>query len=274
MLSRAGTLTVAVLTMIGIGEVDAQTSSAHATFEAFEVATIKPSDPAQANGARYIRMQSAHRFQVKNYTAEGLIAAAYDLNPRTISGEPGWAGSDRYEIIAETPGDLRPTYDDQMTMLRKLLEDRFRLIAHREPKEFSIYEITIAKGGAKLSPVAAPPDAPTNLTSTVYPGAGGGVDHLKLPARNVTLRQFASILQRAILDRPVVDRTGLTGRYDFDLEWRPDESEFGGTLPPAVDSDKPDFFAAVQQQLGLKIEAKRGLVAGLIIDRIERPSAN
>jgi uncharacterized protein (TIGR03435 family) len=220
-------------------------------------------------------MQSAHRFQAKNYTVQGLIAAAYNLNPRAISGAPAWAESDRYEVIGATPGDLRPTYDDQMAMVRQLLSDRFNLAFHREKKEFSIYELTVSKGGPKLKTSPSPPDESPNLTSTLYPAASGGIDHALLPARNVTMAQFASLLQRAILDRPVVDNTGLTSRYDFDLEWTPDESQFGGQLPPGPpDSGKPGLFAALRQQLGLNIEATRGPIEILVIDRVERPSEN
>jgi uncharacterized protein (TIGR03435 family) len=244
-------------------------------FSSFEVATIKPSGPDDAKTGRYIRMQSAHRFEVRNYTANGLIAAAYDLNPRAISGGPAWSGSDRYEIVAVAPGDLRPTYDEQMVMLKKLLTERFNLMFHREKKEFSIYELTVAKGGPKITESTAPFDEASNVTSTLFPAASGGIDHALMPAHNVTMQQFASVLQRAILDRPVVDKTGLSGRYDFDLEWTPDESQFGGQLPPgAPDAAKPGLFAAMQQQMGLRIEAARGPLDVLVIDRLDRPSEN
>jgi uncharacterized protein (TIGR03435 family) len=178
-------------------------------------------------------------------------------------------------VIAGTPGDLRPTYDDQMRMLRKLLNDRFDLKFHREKKEFAIDELTVAKSGAKLKPSSAPPDEPYNVTTTLYPAASGGIDHAVLPAHNITIQQFASVLQRAILDRPVVDNTQLTGRYDFELEWTPDASNFGGTLPPGPpDSSKPSLFTAIQQQLGLRLEATRGLIDTLVIDGLARPSDN
>jgi len=96
-----------------------------------------------------------------------------------------------------------------------------------------------------------------------------------LPARNATMGEFTSLLQRAVLDRPVVDRTGLTGRYDFDLEWAPDETQFGGEVPVAsADAPAPPFFTAIEQQLGLKLEATRGPVDALIVEGVERPSAN
>ena len=262
------------LAILALGAAYGQTN-ARPVFETFEVATIKPASSEDARAGRYIRMQSAHRFQAKNYTVNGLIAAAYDLNPRMISSGPAWAESDRYEVIAATPGDQRPTYDDQMVMLRKLLADRFNFTFHREPKEFPVYELTVAKGGPKLTPSAAPPDEPYNVTTTLFPAASGGIDHARLPARNVTMGQFASVMQRAILDRPVVDHTGLTSRYDFDLEWTPDESQFGGQLPyGAPDSGKPGFFPSMQQQLGLKIEATRAMIETLVIDHLDRPSAN
>jgi len=114
-----------------------------------------------------------------------------------------------------------------------------------------------------------------SLTSTVYPAASGGIDHVLMPARNVTMAQFAAILQRAILDKPVVDNTGITSRYDFDLAWTPEENQFGGQLPPGQpDSARPGLFAAMQQQLGLKIEATRGPIDILVIDGVQRPSDN
>jgi uncharacterized protein (TIGR03435 family) len=96
-----------------------------------------------------------------------------------------------------------------------------------------------------------------------------------LPARNATMAQFASIMNRAILDRPVVDKTGLSGKYDFDLEWTPDETQFGGQVPQGTpEHPKPDLFAALQQQLGLRLEATKGPIEALVIDRVERPSEN
>jgi uncharacterized protein (TIGR03435 family) len=237
-------------------------------FDVFEVATIKPVDP-DANAGRYIIMQGTHRFVEKAYTLKLLIAAAYDLNPRTISGGPGWIESDHYDIVAVTPGEVRPTHDEQMSMLRNLLTDRFKLTFHREEKVFSIYELEIAKNGPKLKASTAPPDDPPALISTVYP------QRIVMPARNVTMNDLTRLMQRAILDRPVVDKTGLSGRYDFDLEWAPDETQFGGEVPPAsAEAQAAPLFSAIQQQLGLRLEATRGPVQALVVDKAERPSAN
>ncbi len=246
----------------------AQSPAPRPKFDAFEVAAIKPVDH-NPKSSRYIVMQGSNRFVEKDYTLKFLIAAAYNLNSNAVSGGPAWIDSDHYDIVAVTPGEVRPTHDEQMAMLRNLLSDRFRLAFHREQKEFSIYELTVAKGGPKLKPSAAPPDDPPQTISTVYP------QRVVLPARNLTMGDLASLMQRAILDRPVTDKTGLTGRYDFDLQWAPDETQFGGEMAAAsTDSASPPFFTAIQQQLGLKLEATRGPIQALVVDSAERPSAN
>jgi uncharacterized protein (TIGR03435 family) len=214
-------------------------------------------------------MQGTNRFVAKQYNLKLLIAAAFDVSPRAISGGPGWIESDHYDILAITPGGVRPTHEEQMVMLRKLLTDRFRLSFHREQKEFSIYQLNVAKGGAKMKPSGASPDDPVQLISTVYP------DHVDLPARNASMHDLVSLMQRAIFDRPVVDHTGIRGRYDFELIWTPDETQFGGDLPVAPsDAPSPPLFTAMEQQLGLQLEATRGPVDALVIDKAERPSAD
>lgn len=260
---------IAVATLvISASGVLGQSTTPRPKFDSFEMATIKPVDP-DAKAGRYIIMQGNNRFVEKAYTLKLLIAAAYDLNPRTISGGPGWIESDHYDILAVTPGEIRPSHDEQMSMLRNLLADRFKLTFHREQKVFSIYELTVAKSGPKLKPSTAAPDDPPALISTVYP------QRIVMPARNATMSDLARLMQRAILDRPVVDKTGLSGRYDFDLEWAPDETQFGGEVPVApADAPSPPLFSAIQQQLGLRLEATRGPVAALVVDKAERPSAN
>lgn len=243
---------------------------------AFEVATIKPVGPDAPKG-RYLILQGTNRFVGKYYTLKLLIAAAYNLSPKVISGGPSWIDSDHYDILALTPGETKPSRDEQMAMLRTLLADRFALSFHRESKEFSIYALEVPKGGPKYGSedapglkqsTAAPGESPA-LISTVYP------DHIKLPARNATMAEFVELLQRAVLDRPVVDRTGLTGKFDFDLEWAPDETQFGGEVPVApTGASAPPFFTAIQQQLGLRLEATRGPVEALVVDKAARPSAN
>jgi uncharacterized protein (TIGR03435 family) len=233
--------------------------------QSFEVATIKPTEP-DWKGGRYMTMKGA-QFAAKNYEPRVLLGAAYNLPPSAISGGPAWLDSEYFDILAKTPGDRKPTPDQQMSMLRQLFEERFQLTFHREPKEFSLYAITIAKGGSKLREPTPGPDGPQPLIFTLAP------DFARLPARNATIAELASVMQRTLFNKPVVDKTGLTGRYDFDLEWLPDETQFGGFRATA-ESTKPDLFAAIQQQLGLRLEATRGPIEAMVIDKIERPSAN
>jgi uncharacterized protein (TIGR03435 family) len=248
----------------------AQSPAPRPKFDAFEVATVKPADSDSESG-RFIAMQGTNRFVEKDYTLKLLIAAAYDLNPRTISGGPAWIGTDHYDILAVTPGEVRPDRDEQMSMLRSLLAERFKLTFHREPKVFSIYQLEVAKNGPKLKETTSHPDDPVIVgPAVVYPQR-----IVVLPGRNAAMGSFVSLLQRAILDRPVVDKTGLTGRYDFDLEWAPDETQFGGDVPAATAATQsPPLFEAVQQELGLKLEATKGLVDALVVDTAERPAAN
>ena len=251
----------------------AQSPAGRPRFEAFEVATIKPADPDFRG--RYIRMQSTNRFQARNHSLKTLIQAAWNLTPRAVSGGPAWVESDKYEIVAQSPGNVRPSLDEQMAMLRKLLADRFKLTFHREDKEFPVYALIVAKGGPRLAESKFDPDAspegPPPLVFVLSP------DGANMPARFATMGEFASVMQRAVLDRPVLDRTGLSGRYDFDLTFAPDDIQFEGAFaktPVATDTGKHDLFAAIQDQLGLKLESTKGPIATLVIDHAEKPTDN
>jgi uncharacterized protein (TIGR03435 family) len=249
----------------------AQSAPPRPSFDEFEVASVKPSPPDAAG--RWIRMASTNEFSAKNHALQTLIAAAYNLNPRAISGGPAWVSSNRYDIVARTPGGVRPDLNEQMAMLRKLLSDRFHLAFHREQRELRAYSLTIAKGGPKLKESTASPNAsPAGPSPPIFVVSPQLV---RLPGRNATMAELASVMQRAALDDPVLDKTGLTASYDFDLEFTPDETVFGGALGKGPDdSTKPGLFAAIQQQLGLRLEAGRGLVAVLVIERAERPAEN
>jgi uncharacterized protein (TIGR03435 family) len=243
------------------------------SFDAFEVATVKPTDPDWKSG-RYIRMEGAHEFVVRNHVLRTLIAAAYNLNPKTISGGPPWVDSDHFDVIAETPGDVPPTYDQQMTMLQKLLADRFDLKFHRGEKQLPVYALRVAGGGPKLKVSTAPPDAfPEGPPPLIFHVS---LPTVHLPATYATMAELASVFRRAVLDRPVLDETVLSGRYDFDLEFTVDETEWGGAFAGrgSSDSDKPGLYTAIQEQLGLKLEAATGPVETLVIDHIEQPTPN
>lgn len=239
--------------------------------DSFEVAAIKPTPP-DWRGGRFIRMQTARQLVARNHAVRTLIAAAYNLSPKAISGGPSWVDDEHFDILAEAPGEARPNLDQQMAMLRTLLNERFQLKFHRERKEMAVYALSVAKTGAKfkVSPeVEPPPQGFPALAFVIAPPV------VRLPARHATMGEIASVMQRAALDRPVIDETGLTARYDLDLEFTPDDSLFGGMLrfEPSDDA-KPGLLAALQEQLGLKLEATRGPVDVFVIDSVSRPTEN
>jgi uncharacterized protein (TIGR03435 family) len=179
-------------------------------------------------------------------------------------------GKDKFDIEGkpDTPGT--PSVEQSRVMLRKLLADRFQLKFHHAKKELSAYVLKVTKGGPKLTQDMGDPKGLPGLF-----GHGLGV----LSVRNATMGDFASTMQDPVLDRPVVDQTGLTGKWDFTLKWTPDETQYavlGGYKAPAAESADapPDLFTAIQEQLGLKLESTKAPVDVLVIDHVERPSAN
>ncbi len=231
----------------------------------FEVAIIKPSKPDQPGRAFQLR---GREFFTVNTSVSDLINFAYGLHAKQITGGPDWIRTDKYDLQAKPDIDGRPSDRQLKSMVAKLLTDRFQLTFHREKKELAVYAITVAKGGQKLTPS----DGSSNLPSLFFRGLGN------LPARNATMTDFAGVMQSAVLDRPVVDQTGLAGRFDFQLLWTPDEFQFGGLgvkPPPPSDKDTaPDLFTAFQQQLGLKLESTKAQVDVVVVDRVEKPSEN
>jgi uncharacterized protein (TIGR03435 family) len=232
----------------------------------FEVATIKPSKPDQQG--RVFTIQGKKVLAI-NMSVNDLITFAYNLHPRQLSGGPSWMETEKFDVAGEPDQPGRPNLKQMKLMMQKLLADRFKLTFHREKKELSVYAIVVAKGGPKLTKSEATGDTPGLL----FQGLG------KLPARNTTIAEFAAVMQDAVMDRPVVDQTGIKGRWDFALNWTPDPSQFVGLgvkVPPPPDdpSAPPDLFTALQQQAGLKMESTKAPVEILVVDKVEKPSEN
>ena len=232
----------------------------------FEVTTVKPHDPkVMGGGWRWI---GARRFEA-TMPVGALLADIYGLQRDQILGAPDWVFKDVYDYtgVPDLPG--WPTLDQRYSMERKMLQDRFKLKAHTETREMSAMLLSVSKGGVKMAPsVLVDP----GVTFGMHPGSGGFVFN----ARNSSMGDFKRMLQ-SVLDRPVVDKTGLTGQFDFDLTFLPDDTVFGGQvhLPQAdTAAAAPDLYAAMQQQLGLKLSPFKGMVEVLVIDHIEKPSDN
>ena len=236
----------------------------------FDVVTIKPSTPgAQGKGFGF---RGTH-FVTRNTNLNDLVAFAYGLHSKQIIGAPDWFGTDLFDIdgTPDVPG--QPSLHQTELMVQKLLPDRFALKFHHDQRELSVYIITVASGGPKMTKTTAGPNDPQGFG---FRGLGD------LTVRNMNMKEFASWMQSGVMDRPVVDHTGLTDRYDFQLKWTPDDSQFaqfrgvGAVAPPAGDNPDapPSLYTAVQEKLGLKIEAGKAMDDVIVIDHVEKPSPN
>jgi uncharacterized protein (TIGR03435 family) len=213
----------------------------------FEVASIKPSPPPA--GGTTVYNPTRERFAADNITTRTLIALAWDVRVFQVSGGPGWLDSQRYDVVAKPDGE--PEDKRIRQMVRTFLAERFQLEVHHASKEMPVFTLEIAKGGSKIQ--------------TASPGDGPEIrDHNgHLTARRVTAEMLARILANE-LERPVLNRTGIESTFDIDLAWTPEQDTDPG----------PSIFTAIQEQPGLKLESKRAPVDVLIVDRVERPSAN
>jgi uncharacterized protein (TIGR03435 family) len=215
-----------------------------------------------------------------------LILYAYDLTPNQLEGAPGWLDSDRYDIDAKPEAGAIPpgahgraVWDKTKLMLRTLLAERFKLVVRRETRELPIYELAIVKGGPKLQKS----DADCSANYLACHGFAG--NPTRLSGTGVDMADLAGYLTGKA-DRPVRDNTGLQGVFDIKMQWNP-----FSTPPPADDTPRspdvekregprPDFASlptldtALEQQLGLKLEARKGPVDIYVIDHVERPSEN
>ncbi len=245
----------------------------------FEVATIKISNPkpTNPNDAEWGIGIKANHFFSTNTTVIDLISFAYEVHAKQLAGGPSWCRTDRFDIEGVPNFEGKPIRAQLQTMLRKLLEDRFQLKVHTEKQELSVYALVVTNNGVKFHKTDAPPDAGASY------GFSSRFPITQMNVLRMTMPVFASALQRTILDRPVVDQTGLPDRYDFGLKWTPDDSQFSQlrgavTLPTEkTDADAnapPGLFTAIQNQLGLRLEAKKAMVDVFAIDRVEKPSAN
>ncbi len=239
----------------------------------FEVATIKPSDPNRPGWG--ITVNRSGMFNTLNTNLSDLIKFAYDMHPKQVIGAPAWVDSEKFDLSAKPSVPGMPSVNQMKAMLQKLLADRFNLTFHHEKKELSVYAITVAKDGEKIKK--------EENSKLPIPGFGG-IPQRGFNVRNATIAEFASVMQAQFMEQPVVDQTGLGDtRYSFLLKWTPDPSQrsgFGGGpapngAPPVPDPDAPpDLFAAMQQQLGLKMGTTKALVDVMVIDKVDKPSPN
>ncbi len=232
----------------------------------FEVAAIKPGDPS----ATVSMNRSANRFTTSNTSLEMLVLWAYDIRGDRVFGKPNWLDSVRYDVVAKAPEDspVIGAIPLMRRMMQSLLTARFKLAVHRETRELPTYVMVVGKTGPKihLADAAETAVTPRNPFSMTMRG--------RLNGTQVSTAMLAKVLSDQ-LGNAVEDQTGLKGVFDFTLQWSPDtETQFRGTEGGSGQAGV-SIFAAIQEQLGLKLESRKGPVEVLVIDHIERtPTEN
>jgi len=233
-----------------------------------DVATIKP-NPSGGSRLQGLFPHGRH-MMVLNGSLEDIVTFAYGVQVKQLVGLPGWSSNDRYDIDAVPDQPGTPNLQQMRGVFRKLLADRFKLTFHHEKRELAAYVLTVGKTGQKLTPTQLQGPLPGFGAS---PAPGGLTIHLA----NGTMTDFTDFLQMLVLDKPVVDQTGIKGRYDANVTFTPDQTQFNGNLPKLPTSDvpdAPDLFTAIGQQMGLKLAAEKTAVDVIAIDHVEKPSAN
>jgi uncharacterized protein (TIGR03435 family) len=296
LLAAAGIAAVAgpvVFGLLNIPQVRAQsTQTTGAPLPSFEVASIKPN---RSQEDRFFISMAPGRFTATGATTKFLIEEAYNVKDFQVSGGPSWINSERYDIdakeedsLVEELQKLPPDQRAEQIRLRvqSLLADRFKLTFHREAKELPVYALVVAKNGPKIQE-AKPGDSYPNGVKGLDGRAHGGLMRMgrgQLTGQAIPLASLAMMLSQQ-LGRTVLDKTGLKGKYDFTLQWTPDQTQ-GAMLmgpeggrpatdnPPPPESSGPSIFTAIQEQLGLKLESQKGPVEILVIDHVEKPSEN
>jgi bla regulator protein blaR1 len=294
LLAAIGIAAIAVPVACGLlnatpSRAQSQAPNSNAAAPVYEVASIKPNK----SGNNMLRFKiTPDGLSLTGGTLHMLIENAYDVQYFQITGDPSWFKSEKYDIEAKMDGsvaeELRKLSDDQRAaetrrMLQALLADRFQLKLHRDTKELPVYALVIAKTGLKVHE-ATPGDAYPNGFKGPDSRGGAGMMFMEgnggpVRGQGIPMANLVHFLSQQ-LGRIVVDKTGLTGKYDFTLQWTPDESQGPPGGPPGIDNapppdtSGPSIFTAIQEQLGLKLESQKGPVEILVIDHAEKPSAN
>jgi uncharacterized protein (TIGR03435 family) len=233
----------------------------------FDVGTVKPSDPNQPG--KLFTVRGRHVMTI-NTNANDLITFAYGLHAKQIVDGPEWLGAAKFDIDGVPDVEGQPSSAQLKMIIQSVLADRFKLTFHHEQRELAVYALTVSKGGPKMTVTA---DKPSDHRNFLFRGLGD------LTVTNNAMKDFCDGMQGAVMDKPVVDQTGLTDRYDFHLKWTPDMGQFaqmGARVPPPTDDPNapPSLYTALQEELGLKLEATKAKADVIVIDHIEMPSAN
>jgi uncharacterized protein (TIGR03435 family) len=235
----------------------------------FEVASIKPSNPAEPRPGRLGSVSvgtSPGRLTVRNAYLKELIKGAYGLEDYQVSGGPDWIASARFDVEAKSADSANRAR--LLLMLQALLVERFKLASHHEKKELAVYAITVAKNGPKFQRLTA-------SQASCWPACTDS------PAKTNTMRQrdlpsLATFLTRLGSDRPVIDQTGLVGSFALEVDMSPifEEAAAGGAAPTNGIQLFEGLANAIQDKLGLKLAPTKASVETLVVDHAEKPSGN
>jgi len=226
----------------------------------WEVATVRPSDPNEKEQSFMVR---GRHIIVKNQTVEKMLMVGYGLQKDQIAGAPEWVKTENFDVDGVADVEGQPQVKQFQTMVRKLLLERFGLKTHKEQREMPVYALTVVKDGPKLTPSKS---GPNTLPREEVRGDAAGVRTLEFV--NISMQDFV-VMMLYYVDKPVVDHTNLKGTYDFTLKYTYDDERAptDGTAPAGL-------FTAIQEQDGLKLEPMRAAADVVVVDQIQRPSAN
>jgi len=223
---------------------------------AFDAATVKPNNSGSSSSGTE---STNGLLRITNQTLLRMIQYAYNLHDFQISGGPAWVRSDRYDVTARPEGSV---HEKQMReMLQSLLSERFHLQFHRQTQEGPIYALLIGKNGPKLQPALESDNSGISSNSTAV---------MTMKGTHVTMEEIAASLANRV-GRSVIDKTSLSGRFDFELSWVADLTLAAGTRDPGADVSGPSIFTALQEQLGLRLDSQKGPIEMLLIDHAEKP---
>lgn len=273
---------------------------------AFDVVSVK----RNTSGGPMLQRNTPGNIAMFNVPVRQLVRLAYQLQDFLIVGAPDWANTDRFDIegrFEPPPPGPPPQTPRMLLMLRTLLRDRFGMVARTETREMPILALRLVRADGRLGPQlkpaavdcaalnaargrgpaggppldgrgAPPPGTPFSLGER--PACGDRMAFGQLLAGGLPMSRLATQILSQLTGRVVVDRTGLTGGYDIDLKWTPTPDQLPpgppppGIEPPPIDPNGPSLFTALQEQLGLKLDAERGPVDVLVIDRLQQPPEN
>jgi bla regulator protein blaR1 len=257
-----------------------QTDSAAGKTPSYDVASIKPAKPGDVSTLLF----RPGRLTANGFTLKSMIKQAYGIEDQQIAGAPGWVDTQRFDVEAKVDGvdaaTLENLSEDQTKlMFQSFLKDRFGLKGHRETRELPVLVLVVAKGGTRLKEakpgdtyangIKGPDGQPAGHAGMMRFGRG------QLTGQGISIAALVPPLTQQ-LGRTVVDKTGLTGQYDVELRWTPDDAPgpIGSQGEAGVESTGPSILTALQEQLGLKLESRKSSVEVLVIDHVEPPSTN